>query len=83
MQYQTYDVTALLTGGTNCIGVLLGDGWYKGRFGFDGGASNLFGDRTGIHRRTHRELCGWNHFLHSFGSFLAIRPFAVHILLHL
>ncbi len=48
MQYQTYDVTGMIASGANCIGVLLGDGWYKGRFGFDGGASNLFGDRTGF-----------------------------------
>ena len=48
MQVQTYDVTALLRAGDNCLGVMLGDGWYKGRFGFDGGASELFGDRLGF-----------------------------------
>jgi alpha-L-rhamnosidase len=48
MQVQTYDVTALLRAGDNCLGVMLGDGWYKGRFGFDGGASQLFGDRLGF-----------------------------------
>lgn len=34
--HQTYDVTALLDPGTNCLGVLLGDGWYAGQLGFTG-----------------------------------------------
>lgn len=38
VQYQTYDVTKLLTEairhGTPALSVLLGNGWYKGRFGF-------------------------------------------------
>lgn len=44
LQYQTYDVTSLLVSGSNAIGVTLGNGWYKGRFGFDGGYTNLYGD---------------------------------------
>jgi alpha-L-rhamnosidase len=32
-QYQAYDVTALLQAGENCIGGLLGDGWYAGSVG--------------------------------------------------
>jgi alpha-L-rhamnosidase len=32
-QYQAYDVTALLQAGDNCIGALLGDGWYAGGVG--------------------------------------------------
>lgn len=32
-QYQAYDVTALLQSGDNCIGALLGDGWYAGWIG--------------------------------------------------
>jgi len=35
LQYQTYDVTALLQDGKNAIGVALGDGWYRGKIGFD------------------------------------------------
>ncbi|WP_017470398.1 alpha-L-rhamnosidase [Amphibacillus jilinensis] len=45
IQYQTYDVTDLLSSGENGIGVMLGDGWYKGRFGFDGGYHDLYGDQ--------------------------------------
>lgn len=35
IQYQTYDVTDLLTEGENVLGVLLGEGWYAGYVGFD------------------------------------------------
>jgi alpha-L-rhamnosidase len=31
-QYQTYDVTSLLRNGPNCLGAILGDGWYRGPF---------------------------------------------------
>lgn len=34
LQYQTYDVTQMLKKGGR-LEVLLGNGWYKGRFGFD------------------------------------------------
>jgi len=33
VQYQVYDVTALLNSGENVIGAVLGDGWYAGRIG--------------------------------------------------
>ena len=36
IQYQTYDVTDLIHAGENVIGAILGNGWAKGRFGFDG-----------------------------------------------
>lgn len=35
-QYQTYDVTHLLHQDANAIGVMLGDGWYRGGLGFEG-----------------------------------------------
>jgi alpha-L-rhamnosidase len=34
--YQTYDVTPLLRGGENVLGLVLGDGWYAGYLGFSG-----------------------------------------------
>ncbi|MCR5311439.1 MAG: glycoside hydrolase family 78 protein [Lachnospiraceae bacterium] len=43
-QFQTYDVTDSLKAGDNCIGVMLGNGWYKGRFGFIDGLDKLYGD---------------------------------------
>ena len=45
LQYQTYDITNLLTSGDNSIGMMLGNGWYKGRFGFEGGYNELYGDQ--------------------------------------
>src|SRR5262249_1456277 len=30
LQYQTYDVTSLVTNGRNAIGAVVGDGWYAG-----------------------------------------------------
>lgn len=34
LQYQVYDVTAMLTSGNNAIGVMLGNGWYRGIIGY-------------------------------------------------
>jgi len=48
IQYQTYDVTDLLQAGDNTIGVRLGNGWYKGRFGFDNYGEELYGDRFAL-----------------------------------
>ncbi len=45
MEYQTFDVTGILQKGDNRISVLLGEGWYKGRFGFDDVYLDLYGDR--------------------------------------
>ena len=35
LQYQTYDVTALLRQGANVLGVVVADGWWCGHLGFD------------------------------------------------
>ncbi|WP_454093199.1 alpha-L-rhamnosidase N-terminal domain-containing protein, partial [Glutamicibacter protophormiae] len=43
VQYQTYDLTEVL-GKNGQLSVLLGNGWYKGRFGFDNDSeSNYYG----------------------------------------
>ena len=47
LQYQTYDVTSLLKPGENAVGAMLGDGWYRGQLGFDGGR-NVYGKRIGL-----------------------------------
>jgi alpha-L-rhamnosidase len=36
LQYQQYDVTDLLKQGQNAVGVILGNGWYRGFIGFSG-----------------------------------------------
>ena len=47
VQYQTYDVTDLLKKGDNAIGVMLGDGWYRGFIAFRGNR-NAYGDHIGL-----------------------------------
>jgi len=47
LQYQTYDVTALLRPGDNAIGAMLGDGWYRGYLGFNSRRS-VYGTRLGL-----------------------------------
>jgi len=44
LQYQTYDVTEQLLEGNNGIGVMMANGWYKGRLGWEN-KSNHYGDR--------------------------------------
>jgi alpha-L-rhamnosidase len=34
LQYQVYDITSLLKSGLNALGVMLGNGWYRGTIGF-------------------------------------------------
>ncbi|MEO7991101.1 MAG: glycoside hydrolase family 78 protein [Chryseolinea sp.] len=47
LQYQTYDVTSLLSNGSNAVGVLLGDGWYRGWIAW-GGNKNVYGKNLGL-----------------------------------
>ncbi|TXK84596.1 Bacterial alpha-L-rhamnosidase [Paenibacillus sp. N3.4] len=47
LQYQTYDVTELLTTGVNVIGAILADGWYAGRVGLMGDNCQ-YGDRQAL-----------------------------------
>ncbi|KAI1048818.1 hypothetical protein LB505_012861 [Fusarium chuoi] len=51
--YDTYDVTKLLTTGSNAIGALVGEGWYAGRLGFGGGQRNIYGNSTGLLAQLH------------------------------
>jgi alpha-L-rhamnosidase len=48
LRYRTHDVTELLHEGGNAIGAMLADGWYRGRIGFRGGKSAVYGDRTAL-----------------------------------
>jgi len=47
LQYQTYDVTALLASGENAIGVTLADGWYRGNLTWDM-RRNVYGRRLAL-----------------------------------
>ncbi len=42
LQYQAYDVTALLKNGGNAVGAVLGSGWYRGHVGYDP-TPNMYG----------------------------------------
>ncbi|MBI3957371.1 MAG: glycoside hydrolase family 78 protein [Chloroflexi bacterium] len=52
LQYQVYDVTDLLQEGNNALSVMLGDGWYRGRLGWEG-KRNLYGDKLGLLAELH------------------------------
>ncbi|MEZ4666358.1 MAG: family 78 glycoside hydrolase catalytic domain [Anaerolineae bacterium] len=48
LQYQTFDITEQLNVGSNLVSVMLGNGWYKGRYGANGGAIGFYGDRFAL-----------------------------------
>ncbi|WP_160720498.1 family 78 glycoside hydrolase catalytic domain [Bacillus sp. USDA818B3_A] len=48
VQYQTYDITNLVRPGQNSVEVSLGNGLYKGRFGFEGGESEIYGNQFAL-----------------------------------
>jgi alpha-L-rhamnosidase len=52
VQYQTYDVTAMIRVGDNAIGVMLGDGWFRSFLGFEG-ARNTYGTRLALLAQLH------------------------------
>ena len=47
LQYQTYDITALLQEDENAIGVIVGDGWYRGKSGAFS-QRNTYGERLAL-----------------------------------
>jgi alpha-L-rhamnosidase len=44
LRYQAFDVTSLLREGANAVGATLGEGWYRGRLGYNGGRRNIYGE---------------------------------------
>ena len=47
LQYQVYDVTSLLTNGNNAVGVMLGNGWYRGFLAWNDN-KNIYGKKMGL-----------------------------------
>ncbi len=47
IQYQTYDITSQLEKGRHAVGVILGDGWYRGNLAFEG-QRNTYGERLSL-----------------------------------
>lgn len=43
LRWATFDVTGHVRAGANVIGVWLADGWWRGRVGFEGGRTDLWG----------------------------------------
>ena len=52
LQYQTYDVSALLREGENVVGAMLGNGWYAGYIAW-GGGRGYYGDRRALLLQMH------------------------------
>ncbi|MEO9477984.1 MAG: family 78 glycoside hydrolase catalytic domain [Cyclobacteriaceae bacterium] len=48
LQYQVYDITAQVSKGANAIGAIIGDGWYRGHFGWWENNRNGYGDQLGL-----------------------------------
>lgn len=48
LRVHTVDVADLLRPGANVIGAWLADGWFRGRFGFEGGNWNIYGEHVGL-----------------------------------
>ncbi|MEW9870739.1 glycoside hydrolase family 78 protein [Arthrobacter sp. HS15c] len=50
LNYSTYDVTDLLRDGANTLGAMVGEGWARGRLGWEGAGptKNIFADRPGL-----------------------------------
>ncbi len=47
LQYQVYDVTKMRKSGDNALGVILGDGWYRGPLVWQG-KKNLYGKKSAL-----------------------------------
>jgi len=71
MQYQTYDVTDQLREGANGIGLMLGDGWYRGGMGPEG-RSYRYGDFRAVLAELHiRYADGSDEIITTDGSWKA------------
>lgn len=47
LQYQVYDVTSMVNQGANAIGVMVGNGWYRGFLAW-GDNKNIYGKKLGV-----------------------------------
>ncbi len=47
LQYQAYDITALLQNGKNTVGAILGDGWYRGSLAWENNWG-IWGKKLGL-----------------------------------
>ena len=47
LQYDTYDVSGLVQSGENVLGAIVGEGWYRGRLGWED-QKDIYGDHYGL-----------------------------------
>ncbi|MBC8096719.1 MAG: family 78 glycoside hydrolase catalytic domain, partial [Akkermansiaceae bacterium] len=68
--YRAYDVTALLQPGSNTLGAILGDGWFRGNISILG--QNYYGTKTRLCAELHLSYAsGTNQLIVSDGSWTA------------
>ncbi|MBI1280090.1 MAG: Bacterial alpha-L-rhamnosidase [Anaerolineaceae bacterium] len=63
IQYQTFDITEVLQVGSNVIAVMLGNGWYKGRYGANGGKTDFYGNQFALICEIHITLADGSELL--------------------
>ncbi|MBO0663083.1 glycoside hydrolase family 78 protein [Jiella sp. MQZ9-1] len=75
IEYQSFDVTDRLRAGANCIGAILGEGWYSGRVGHNQRrAGNHYGGRPAFLCQIHLEFAdGSRRIVTSDGNWLTAR----------
>ncbi|MFC0771693.1 family 78 glycoside hydrolase catalytic domain [Terrimonas alba] len=52
LQYQVYDITPLLERGKNAIGIVVGNGWYRGFLAWEN-SKDIYGKRLGVLAQLH------------------------------
>ena len=72
-QFQTFDVSSLLRDGENVLSVMIGNGWYKGRFGFTDREGERYGDQ--FHLIAQIDTCGGTVLATGSGWKCAAGPF--------
>jgi alpha-L-rhamnosidase len=66
--YRTYDVTSLLQQGSNTLGAILGDGWFRGNISILG--QNYYGTKTRLCAELHMFYAGGTNQVIASDSFL-------------
>jgi alpha-L-rhamnosidase len=69
LYYRAYDVTSLLQSGSNTLGAILGDGWYRGNCAFDG--QDYYGTTTRLLAQLYLFYGNSNQVIFSDSSWLA------------
>ena len=72
LNYSTYDVTDLLYDGANTLGAMVGEGWARGRLGWEGAGptKNIFADRPGLFMQLELDYGGYSEIVATDKEFL-------------